>query len=98
MLSTIHNDAEITAEDHLSYILGKVVNTSEEKMIHTTLAATSPFCKHKVRDGNCLFRTISKFVLGTDKGHMDIQHIIVAFMQLPINIVQFERHWHWLAL
>ena len=62
----------VAVTNHLSHILGKVVKTSEEKMIHTTLAAIYPLCKHKVRDENCLFRTISKFVLGTDKGHMDI--------------------------
>ena len=78
--------------NYLSSILGKVVNISEVKIVPTKLADISPLCRHKIRgDGNCLFRTISKFVLGTERDHIDVRHGIVHFMELPSNIFEFER-------
>ena len=67
------------------------VNIGEVKIVPTKLADISPLCRHKIRgEWNCLFRTISKFVLGTERDHIDVRHGIVHYMELPSNIFEFE--------
>ena len=80
--------------NYLSSILGKEVDIGDDNIIPTKLAEISPLCRHRIRgDGNCLFRTISKFVLGREKDHMYVRHGIVRFMELPNNIFEFESYF-----
>ena len=82
------------ASNFLSDILCKLVSINEEQLIHRKLAGISPLCRHRIKgDGNCLFRAMSKFVLGTESSHLDLRNSIVAFMELPDNSHQFEQRF-----
>ena len=82
------------SSNFLSNILCKQVSINEEQLIRRKLAGISPLCRHRIKgDGNCLFRAMSKFILGAESSHLDLHNSIVAFMELPGNSHQFEQRF-----
>lgn len=75
-----------------SCLMDKQVTMNKEPIIPVPFSKISPLCRHKIRsDGNCLFRAISKFSLGSELGHKDVRSASVKFMQLLENSPEFEH-------
>ena len=80
--------------DLISFVISREVTVTIDRIVPKLFDAIAPLCRHKIRgDGNCLFRAMSKFCVGTELSHNDVRHSIVAFMKLPKNCDIFARQF-----
>ena len=83
---TASNSWMHSVTDVISVIIGREVSVCIDGIVPKRFHAISPLCRHKIiGDGNCLFRTMSAFCIGTERYHNSVCNSIVKFMQLPNN-------------